>query len=147
MIMTTDTQQWNAPYWKQETHGSAWDRVKESLQRDWEQTKADVNLKSGKELNQQVSNTVKQAAGSEVMPGPNTPNPAHRSPSSDAGTWYDVEPAFRYGAGARAQYSSSYQSWNDELEHKVSRDWDEKKTGKPFKDVKPYVQRAYDFKK
>ncbi len=144
--MTTQTQ-WNAPYWNTETHGNAWDRVKEALKRDWEQTKADVSS-GGKELNQQVGDTVKQAAGKEVIPGPSTPNPANMANAADAkGSWYDVEPAFRYGMGAHEQYSKSYQTWNDDLETKLSSEWDEKTTGKPFKDVKPYVRRAWDFKK
>ncbi len=141
--MATENQ-WNAPYWNTEKHGNAWDRMKEALKRDWEQTKADVSS-GGKELNQQVSDTVKQATGAEVIPGPNTPNPS--TGKDTKGNWTDVEPAFRYGMGAHEQYSNSYQTWNDDLETKLSSEWDEKKTGKPFKDVKPYVRRAWDFKK
>lgn len=136
--MNTETP-WNAPYWKNETHGNAWDRVKEALRRDWEQTKADVSS-GGKELNQQVADTVKQAAGTEPIPAGDRPNPSTNK-------WDEVEGAYRYGFGAHQQYSASYQSWDDSLETKLSSEWDEKKTGKPFKDVKPYVRRAWDFKK
>ncbi len=134
------TQDWNAPYWKNEVHGSAWDRVKEALRRDWEQTKADVSS-GGKELNQQVGDTVKQAAGAEAIPLGDRPNP-----SAKAGDWHDVEPAFRYGAGARQQYSSTYQKWDANLETKLASEWDEKNTGKPFKDVKPYIAKGWDSK-
>jgi len=131
---------WNAPYWQNEKHGSAWDRVKEALRRDWEQTKADVSS-GGKELNQQVGDTVKQATGAEPIPAGDRPNPPDRA------DWTDVEPAFRYGFGAHEQYSTAYQAWDDKLETKLSSEWDEKNTGKPFKDVKPYVRRAWDYKK
>ncbi len=141
--MNTQNTDWNAPYWNQEKHGSAWERVKEALRRDWEQTKADVST-GGKELNQQVADTVKQAAGSEPIPAGDRPNPSSEIVKA---SWTDVEPAFRYGLGAREQYSNSYQRWDDSLETKLSTEWDEKKTGKPFKDVKPYVRRAWDFKK
>lgn len=133
------TQDWNAPYWKNEVHGSAWNRVKEALRRDWEQTKADVSS-GGKELNQQVGDTVKQATGSEAIPPGDRPNPPK------AGEWNDVEPAFRYGAAARQQYSTSYQKWDDTLETKLASEWDEKTTGKPFKDVKPYIAKGWDSK-
>ncbi len=141
-MKTEQRNDWNAPYWSNEKHGNAWDRVKEAFKRDWEQTKADVSS-GGKELNQQVSDTVKQAAGTEPIPKGDRPNPA----TEVKATWYDVEPAFRYGVASREQYSQSYQAWDDSLETKLSSEWDEKKTGKPFKDVKPYVRHAWDEKK
>ena len=33
---------WQPKWWNPQTHGSAWERVKEALKRDWEQTKADL---------------------------------------------------------------------------------------------------------
>ena len=49
-------------------------KPRKALERDWEQTKKDVSGKSGKELNQDAGDTVKQAVGKEPIPGPNTPN-------------------------------------------------------------------------
>ncbi|MFL5320033.1 MAG: hypothetical protein ACJ790_10300 [Myxococcaceae bacterium] len=48
-------------------------KVKEAFKRDWEQTKHDITRK-GTDLNQNVGDTVKQAAGKEPVPGPATPN-------------------------------------------------------------------------
>ena len=48
-------------------------KVKEALKRDWEQTKHDITRK-GPDLNQDVSDTVKQAAGKEPIPPPAIPN-------------------------------------------------------------------------
>ena len=51
------------------------DKVKEALQRDLEQTKADVTgNRAGKDLDQDVDDTVRQAAGKQDIPGQNQPN-------------------------------------------------------------------------
>jgi hypothetical protein len=49
-------------------------KVTEALKRDWEQTKNDFSDKHGKELNQDVDDTLKQSVGKEPIPGRNTPN-------------------------------------------------------------------------
>lgn len=48
--------------------------VGEALERDWEQTKSDLPGVDGKDLDQDVDDTVKQAAGKEQVPGQNEPN-------------------------------------------------------------------------
>jgi hypothetical protein len=50
------------------------DRAKKALDRDWEQTKSDLPGLEGKDLDQDVDDTVKQAAGKEPVPSGNTPN-------------------------------------------------------------------------
>lgn len=65
----------NNPSWWNNEHESAWDRVKEALLRDWEQTKADLTgQKSGRDLNQGIADTLKQAAGQEEVPPPHKQN-------------------------------------------------------------------------
>lgn len=50
--------------------------VKKALERDLEQTKHDLSFgKAGKDLDQDVDDTVKQAAGKEPVPPRNVPNP------------------------------------------------------------------------
>ena len=44
--------------------------AKEALERDWEQTKSDLPGMEGKDLDQDVDDTVKQAAGKEPVPAP-----------------------------------------------------------------------------
>lgn len=69
--MNTDKTQIKNPSWWNDQHTSAWDRVKEALLRDWEQTKADLTgQKSGRDLNQDVGDTIKQAAGKQEIPPP-----------------------------------------------------------------------------
>jgi hypothetical protein len=50
------------------------DRAKDALERDWEQTKSDLPGVEGKDLDQDVDDTVKQAAGKEPVPDKYTPN-------------------------------------------------------------------------
>jgi uncharacterized protein len=47
----------------------------DALKRDWEQTKADVPGLDGKDLHQDVSDTVRQAAGKQAIPPKGKPNP------------------------------------------------------------------------
>lgn len=56
------------PGWWTEQHTSSWERVREAFRRDWEQTKADFTAKSGLDLNQGLTDTIKQAAGSAPVP-------------------------------------------------------------------------------
>lgn len=58
------------PQWWTDKHTSTWDRVKEALRRDWEQTKADLSSSDAADLNQNIGDTVKQAAGTQPLPPP-----------------------------------------------------------------------------
>jgi len=106
-----NSRKYTDPSWWNESHNSAWERTKEALHRDWEQTKADFSDR-GKELNQDAGDTVKQAAGKEPIPPGGLPN---------AGSWNDIEPAVRYGYGARQHYQG--REWNAELERDLEKDW------------------------
>ena len=50
------------------------DNVKEALKRDVEQTKSDIPGVEGKDLDQDVDDTVKQAIGKEPVPPADTRN-------------------------------------------------------------------------
>ncbi len=137
--MMNDNKTWRPSYWKDDTHGSGWDRAKEALKRDWEQTKADFSKTAGKELNQDVGDTVKQAVGAEKIPAPNTPNP-------ESTKWEDVEPAVAYGYGASKEYGAKYSKWDNDLETKLKTEWDKDKTGRSFDDVKRNIRTGWDYK-
>jgi hypothetical protein len=130
----THPNKYENPSWWTDNHSSSWERTKEALRRDWEQTKADVS-DSGRELNQDAGDTIKQASGKQPIPSGNTPNP----PDS----WDDVEPALRYGYGARQHYAN--EEWNDELESRLRKDWDSSSSGGSSWDrVKNAVRRGWD---
>ena len=59
----------SGPTWWTDKHTSAWDRVRDAFQRDWEQTKADFSS-TGKDLKQSAADTAKQMLGSEPIPRP-----------------------------------------------------------------------------
>jgi hypothetical protein len=48
--------------------------VGEALERDWEQTKSDLPGLDGKDLDQDVDDTLKQATGQEPTPPDDQPN-------------------------------------------------------------------------
>lgn len=100
------------PSWWTSDNDSAWERVKAAFRRDWEQTKNDVGA-GGKDLNQDVDDTVGQMAGSRPIPPENQPN------------FDENEDAFRYGYAARQHYGRKYKTWDVDLENEIRRDWDE----------------------
>ena len=136
------TMKWQ-PAWWNEHHASAWDRVKEAVRRDWEQTKHDLHIKGGHELNQDVGDTVKQAAGKEPIPPNDGLNPA-----KVVGNWDDVELPYEYGYGAREKYGSQHDAWTKDLESTLQKEWEAAgpKAGR-WDDVKGYVRRGYEYKR
>ncbi len=138
--MHCDRAMQNQPKWWSEKHTSAWDRVKAALKRDWEQTKADVSSK-GRELNQDVGDTVKQAAGKQNIPPANVPNPPDIESGKDS-DWSRVESSYRYGVGAREQYGN--EDWNDRVESKLREEWNDLKSGRTWDEVKAAVRRGWD---
>jgi hypothetical protein len=117
---------WNPSYWQNDNHGHAWARVKDAMKQDWEQPEAEVSA-GGPGLAQKVSEHVKQ-------------------PRTQRATWPEVEVACRYGYAAHQHYSLTSNGWDDGLETKLSAEWDASKTGKLFKEVRPFVRRGWDYK-
>ncbi|CAN5658844.1 hypothetical protein BH11MYX1_BH11MYX1_08940 [soil metagenome] len=123
----------NKPQWWTDKHEGTWDRIKDAMKRDWEQTKNDLSKKSGKDLDQSAGDTVKQAAGKEPIPGPHHSNDK----------WDDVESGYRFGAGSHDQFQAEHPKWDDKLEHKLSGEWTNLKTGKDWDSVKAHVKSAW----
>jgi hypothetical protein len=137
------TMRWQ-PAWWNDQYASSWDRVKEAMRRDWEQTKHDLSIKGGHQLNQNVGDTVKQAAGKEAIP------PADRAnPPKVVGEWSDVELPHQYGFGARDRYGSQHARWSAELEEQLRREWETGNQGarRGWEDVKTDVRRGYEYRR
>ena len=130
------------PLWWNETHDGAWERIKEAMRRDWEQTKHDLHIKGGHELNQDVGNTVKQAAGREAIPADDRLNPP-----KVIGSWDDMELPAGYGYGARQKYGAEHPAWNDRLEGTLRSEWEsgKAKTARAWDDVKGWVKHGYEY--
>lgn len=137
------TARFQPTWWKLETHESAWDRIKEALRRDWEQTKADFGGRAP-DLNQGVEDTVKQAAGTDAIPGRGQPNVPGGTPAPKS--WDRDEESARYGVGAHVQYGKQYPTWSDELESTLSKEWEEGKhrVKRDWQQVKTAVRRGYE---
>jgi len=121
------------PAWWDQQYDSAWERIREALRRDWEQTKADL-CSSGKELNQDLGDTIEQAIGTKPIPPPNQP-----VPDTD---WSDAESAMRYGYGARRQYADENE-WNDRLEAKLRDEWTVLEPDRRWDEAKPQIKRGW----
>jgi hypothetical protein len=113
---------------------ATWDRVKHALERDWQQTRTDFTNR-GTNLHQHVTDTVKQAMGKEVIPPPGEPNA-----SGSRYDWVSAEPAVRYGFSAFQEYGSEFPTWNEALDRKLERGWNEKATGRRYEDVRHEVK-------
>ncbi|HEX3797585.1 MAG TPA: hypothetical protein VH413_02695 [Verrucomicrobiae bacterium] len=121
------------PSWWTKDNDSSWDRVKAAFERDWDQTKHDMGGKQPN-TNQQVKDTVKQASGKEAIPPRGTP------------VYEEVEPAYRFGYGARAHYGKKYSKWNSDLEKELKRDWSNTYKDRSWETDAEYIQSGWDYK-
>ncbi|MFO0741327.1 MAG: hypothetical protein U0270_35855 [Labilithrix sp.] len=138
------TRVWQPKWWTKDRHENSWERVKEALRRDWEQTKVDLQG-HGRDLNQGVEDTVKQATGSEAIPPGDQPNVKTTHPVTQP-IWSDVEEPMKYGYGARAYYGAQHEAWDDKLEGTLKEEWESVKDGshRAWNDVKAFVKRGYE---
>jgi len=150
------TTQFQPSWWNEEKHGSAWQRVKEAMHRDWEQTKNDFGGKAP-DLNQDVGDTVKQAVGADPVPPPSAKTPPSSAELKRAAKreakaemrgpverWNDVESRLAYGYAARSYYATMYPHWDDGLESELRNEWDKSKPEKAWDEVKHDVRRGFD---
>lgn len=126
------------PSWWTDVHLSAWERIKEAIRRDWEQTRYDLNL-GGHQLNQGVMDTIDQAAGNEEIPPDDRPNPP-----KVIGSFSESEMPIGYGYGARWKYGSGNPMWNDHVEGALRSEWETGNTT-PWRDVKRLVRFGYEY--
>jgi len=123
----------NSAVWWSKDHDSSWDHVKEAFRRDWEQTMHDL-VGSPPDLNQGVSDTLKQAAGKQIIPPASVPN------------FEEHEPALRFGYGARQQYGTEYPVWDERLEQQLRIDWSPSGDAETWNRYSHAVRRGYEFK-
>ena len=123
-------QQYKNPTWWTAENDSAWDRTKAAFKRDWDQTKHDLGGKKP-DTDQQVSDTVKQAAGKEIIPPRGTP------------TYNKAEPAYRFGYGARSHYAKKYSKWDAKLETELKSDWQTTNPDRQWADDRQYIHDAW----
>lgn len=114
-----DTYVHSRPTWYTDEDDTAWSKVREAFRRDWMQTKHDFGGNEP-DLNQQVGDTVSQAAGRSPIPAPNQKTPHPRSDSYRD----EDESAYKYGYAASRHLGTEWdedalrKDWGD------SSDWD-----------------------
>lgn len=128
------------PRWWAPHHATSWERVKEAMRRDWEQTKAHFSMSKGRDLNQGVGDTLKQAAGVEALPAITEANV--EPPPVVEEDWATAEGAIRYGFGARLHFAK-HQWWNDQVEELLRREW-EGDWGLSWERARNNVHRGWD---
>ena len=128
------------PSWWNDAHTTAWSRIKDAVRRDWEQTKHDLDVRSGHDLDQSVTDTLEQAAGRAPIPPANQPNP-----HALATSWDEVEGPYGYGYGARREYGRRHPEWSPELEEMLRTEWESDKAAarRGWDDVKHWVRQGY----
>lgn len=158
------------PAWWQPEDQTAWDRVKAALQRDWEQTKADLSSgRRGTDLNQELDDTVRQAFGRDPIPPDGIPNPLTTKQvreklddavieTGDRGVlvdetgqtepadwyrredWHETELPHRYGFGAARFYPNA---WDDALELRLRTEWSQLCPDKAWVGVREAVRTGW----
>ena len=120
------------PKWWNPEHESRWERVKAAFKRDWDQTKHDFGGKQP-DTDQDVDDTVKQAAGKQPIPPRGTP------------TYEETEDAYRFGYGARSQYSQEYSEWNSQLEGRLEQDWRDTYNDREWRENRSAIRRGWEY--
>jgi hypothetical protein len=118
-----------------------WDRIKEALRRDWEQTKHEFSSKAGHELNQDIGDTLKQAAGKQPIPEDGRANPPRV-----IDTWDNAEQAIQFGYEAAGYYRDAHGEWSNSLDSTLADRWKETHAnGRDWSDVKNYVRHGFEY--
>ncbi|HRX81676.1 MAG TPA: hypothetical protein P5307_21555 [Pirellulaceae bacterium] len=99
---------------------TTWERVKKAFANDWEQTKADFGVDGARDMDQDVDDTIKQAAGSD-----------------DA--FENRSQAFRFGFAAQRRYKSKYPTWHNDLDSHLRTQYDG-----DYDVDRQYIQHAYN---
>ncbi|MDP2341878.1 MAG: hypothetical protein Q8O67_13045 [Deltaproteobacteria bacterium] len=107
-------------WWNQVQHGTAWQRVRDAMHRDWEQTRRDFGGAAA-DLDQNAGDTIQQAMGAVPLPWPTekTPHVVEAEMRPPVERYHDVESLLAYGYAARSYYASQYPRWDDDLESEL----------------------------
>jgi hypothetical protein len=131
------------PVWWSVQHTVVWEQSLPALRRDFERRAAERRRDQIK--HQGADDPVFQDR--PVTPRNVDVDHAHAVADDDwevATEWDQIEPAVRYGVGARAQYAH-HEGWNEELEQNLRRDWSEKNEPSSWDKIKRAVRRGFEF--
>jgi hypothetical protein len=129
---TTIMNSYNNPNWWTTENDSSWEKVKAAFKRDWDQTKHDFGGKQP-DTEQNVNDTVKQASGNQPIPPRGVP------------VYEKIEPAYRFGYGAKSHYGKKYSKWDAQLETELQRDWQASYPQGNWRDDVEYIRYGWDY--
>ncbi len=141
-MASTHSSQYSEPRWWANQHTLAWQQAFVSLRADFDRRAAERSRDLLK--HQGVDDSVHQRH--PVTPRNVGVEQAQAVPDADweLGAWEQVEPAVRYGVGARAQYPK-HERWSSELEAQLRSDWSETNQESSWEKVKHAVRRGFEF--
>jgi hypothetical protein len=131
---------WRPSWWSDAVHGSAWDRAREAMRRDWSQTRHDLGV-GGHEMNQSATDTINQASARQHLPTINEANPG-----KVVGEWEDAEIPYRYGYAARSRYGAAEPEWTPALEAQLKLEWmtAQDAATRDWESARRFVRRGYE---
>lgn len=135
------------PTWWSDDLSSGWSRVREAMERDWEQTRHDLGDRRARDIDQNVDDTVRQAAGTQDIPPEGVANEdgMHQKPLRVSDDRDRYTEALRYGYGAaNAGVYTDHRAWDDKLESKLREEWDDLKSGRTWDEVKDAVRSSFE---
>lgn len=101
---------------------SGWERIKKAFANDWEQTKNDFGVENTRDLDQDVDDTLRQAAGAD-----------------DA--FENREQAFRFGYEAQQRYRPEFPQWNQHVDNRLREEYEG-----DYEADRRYIEHAYGYK-
>ena len=98
------------PTWWDATHDSAWNSIKYSLERAWNQRKTGINSNDSCYHQNLVYHLNRMAADSILF-------------SRELETYEKLEDAFRFGYSARVEHGLECSHWNSNFEITLAKEW------------------------
>lgn len=131
------------PRWWTASHNSAWEHVRDAVKREWEAAERHSDV--DQEVDTASEHTLGDTRFDSGEPRNVEVDRAAEIPDDDfePASFEHIEPALRYGAGARQQYPE-YTVWTEDLEARLRRDWGEANDESAWGRIKAYVRRGWE---
>jgi hypothetical protein len=96
----------NPKWWNLDIH-CAWNHIKRAIKSDWEQAKQGYKPVTDQSFNRPA----RHVSGLELVP------------SLEKLSFKELEPACRFGFGARLKFGGEHAEWDENLEIRLAKDW------------------------
>lgn len=129
------------PGWYDDDSMTAWDRVRETVRREWEQAKHRLAHAAGHDLDDDAMITPVRDAPSGAMPASE-----YLGLQVVSGAWEEVEYPIGYGYAARRKHATEHPIWNEGIEQRLRSEWEARheKAQPSWSDVGVLVRYGYE---